>query len=364
MKRYVVLDSWRGIAACFIVLLHCPAYSHAYGWAIIRHTQMFVDFFFVLSGFVIAANYRHKLAGAIGRFMFLRFGRLYPLHFVMLAAFVAKEAAQFLLPVGLHAPFSRPIEAPYTIVAHLFLLHGLGLLPQTSWNGPSWSISAEFWTYLLFAIAAVHVRRLDALMACLTVGGLILLYVWVGELGGGSQTGFLRAIIGFSAGVLVQRAHTICRPRMSSFLECVAVVAIILLVVFGERATELLAVPVFAATVFIFSYEGGAISRILDHRPWITLGTWSYSIYMVHAFFYDVTENLVRLAGHSLNIPLVTSVNGELRVGATLWQGDAYYVISLLSVIAISAFTYRYIEAPCRTLSRKIVALKMSPATD
>src|SRR5437762_9602227 len=83
MERFVVLDSWRGIAACLVALFHLDAYSHLYGVPFLRNSWLFVDFFFVLSGFVIAANYQQRLLEGfgVGRFLLLRLGRLYPLHF-------------------------------------------------------------------------------------------------------------------------------------------------------------------------------------------------------------------------------------------------------------------------------------------
>ena len=55
--RFRALDSWRGIAACLVALYHLDAYSHLFDVPFLRNSYLMVDFFFVLSGFVIAANY-------------------------------------------------------------------------------------------------------------------------------------------------------------------------------------------------------------------------------------------------------------------------------------------------------------------
>jgi len=82
MDRFVVLDSWRGVAACLVALFHLEA-TATWSTAICmeRHSAQllaFVDFFFVLSGFVIAANYQQRLLDGfgVGRFVLLRLGRL------------------------------------------------------------------------------------------------------------------------------------------------------------------------------------------------------------------------------------------------------------------------------------------------
>src|SRR5260370_28493517 len=123
-QRFVVLDSWRGIAACLVALFHLDGYSHVYGVPFLRNSWLFVDFFFVLRGFVIAANYQQRLLDGfgIGRFLMLRLGRLYPLHFTMLARFSGSEDSRLLR--GVLSPalpstrparrFPTPPEAPAT----------------------------------------------------------------------------------------------------------------------------------------------------------------------------------------------------------------------------------------------------------
>jgi peptidoglycan/LPS O-acetylase OafA/YrhL len=147
MKRFVVLDSWRGIAACLVALFHLDAYSHLYGVPFLRNSWLFVDFFFVLSGFVIAANYQQRLLDGFGagRFLLLRLGRLYPLHFAMLALFIGFELLKVLKRVLIPAlvsvnsvvPFSAPQEAPNTIVANLLLVQSLHVFDFLTWNVPA-----------------------------------------------------------------------------------------------------------------------------------------------------------------------------------------------------------------------------------
>ncbi len=56
-NRFEALDGWRGICACLVVLFHFHGYSPLNTSGLIRNSYLFVDFFFVLSGFVIACNY-------------------------------------------------------------------------------------------------------------------------------------------------------------------------------------------------------------------------------------------------------------------------------------------------------------------
>lgn len=64
--RFDALDGWRGIAALMVSLFHFNAYHHFVASPFIRNAHLYVDFFFVLSGFVIAHAYADKLTGGGG----------------------------------------------------------------------------------------------------------------------------------------------------------------------------------------------------------------------------------------------------------------------------------------------------------
>src|SRR5690348_368784 len=95
-SRFVALDSWRGICAVLVVLFHFTSVlpSALDGSMFIRNSYLFVDFFFVLSGFVLCHGYRGRIAGThdAWRFALRRFARVWPLHAVVLACFVAAIA--------------------------------------------------------------------------------------------------------------------------------------------------------------------------------------------------------------------------------------------------------------------------------
>lgn len=156
-RIYGALDSWRGVCACMVVLAHVENVGRAANWPIIQHSYLFVDFFFVLSGFIIFENYfqRLKQGFSISRFMFLRFGRLYPLHLFVLSLFVINElsrlSASEAIAGGFQAAFTGP-NSGEALVSHLLLLNAMSLQAFGTWNWPSWSIGAEFYTYLVFAL--------------------------------------------------------------------------------------------------------------------------------------------------------------------------------------------------------------------
>src|SRR5882724_8788344 len=149
-RRFEVLDSWRGLSASFVALFHLQAYSHFYDLSLLRHSYLFVDFFFVLSGFVITANYRRKLLSGFSfwQFMFLRFGRLYPLHFAILMALVGLELVRYWFDGALGGEIGNKFSGPNSveaIISNVLLIQGLHVHDGLTWNMPSWSISVEFY---------------------------------------------------------------------------------------------------------------------------------------------------------------------------------------------------------------------------
>lgn len=337
--RFTVLDSWRGIAACMVALMHLSAYSHIEQLALVRNAYLFVDFFFVLSGFVIASTYQERIAGgfSVWRFMLLRLGRLYPLHLAVLAAFWAYDFPS--------------AERAGSALSHLLLLHSLGEVQPTLWNVPSWSISTELLVYLAFALAVSGTRgRIERFLGVTLVALPIVIYVINGDMSATHRVGLLRCLYGFAAGAAAWHVFRRFQERVPSgtAAEAWAVAAVLFFVmVFGRDPLSIAAPAVFAAIVLVFARQGGALSRILARRPFLFLGTVSYSIYMTHYFIARRAVEFVAFA-KGQGISLFDSL------GADRWAGDVALVVYLAVVIAVSAATYRLIEAPCREWVRRL----------
>ena len=93
-------DGLRIIAAGAVVVLHYSDYFKdvAIGHFMVAHTwhfNLFVDLFFVVSGFVIARQYFGRVndAASVGRFLWRRLARIYPLHLATLAFYLALAGA-------------------------------------------------------------------------------------------------------------------------------------------------------------------------------------------------------------------------------------------------------------------------------
>jgi peptidoglycan/LPS O-acetylase OafA/YrhL len=138
--------------------------------------SLFVDMFFVLSGYVISFVYLERITDlrGFGRFMQLRLARLVPLHWATLAFFVSLG----MVSSALHISANHSIIFDYDCLpANILLLHATGLCPHASFNGPSWSISAEMVMYLISPAIFWALRRRPAAL----LGAVIL--VWAGLTG-------------------------------------------------------------------------------------------------------------------------------------------------------------------------------------
>ena len=147
--HFRVLDAWRGVAALLVALFHLNLYGAIYSLEFVRNAYLFVDFFFVLSGFVITHSYsdRLKTVEDVRSFAIKRLGRIWPLHAVVLVAFVAIEGTKGLLAAhgtSFYLPPFTGNNSLSTIPMNLAFAQSFGLVQHLTSNPPSWSICAEF----------------------------------------------------------------------------------------------------------------------------------------------------------------------------------------------------------------------------
>jgi peptidoglycan/LPS O-acetylase OafA/YrhL len=379
--RFRVLDSWRGIAALCVVLFHFEAVNDIRALPFVRNSYLFVDFFFVLSGFVIAHAYGDRLQSPLeaGQFIVRRFGRVWPLHIAVLGAFVALEALKFTLTSHAHVAATTAAFAPdgstspAALPLQALLLQGTGLADKLTWNTPSWSISAEFWTYIVFAlVVTLQVRHRPIAFALLAAAGAAVLVVFAQHgMDATYDLGLPRCIFGFFLGCLVYWARS---RQPTAFLpnptrnELIAVAAIIIFVSISGRTSLSFAAPlIFAAAVYIFSFEAGPVSRLLTVRPFQNLGRWSYSIYMVQALIVFVIGLAVSELQRRLGVPLWKNVledgiNVRMIASDHVILLDVVHVAYVFAVIAVAAVTYRWIEEPGRRYFQRTSDKLASPA--
>ena len=355
-ERFVALDSLRGLAALSVLLYHIGDFGLLGGLAFFRHSWLLVDFFFVLSGFVIAASYGERLAGGFPRrkFMALRLGRVVPLHLAVVAIFVAAEFLVF-------RPWLGERHDTFYFWRGLLLLDGFAEHTGNFFAPVSWSISVEI---VLYALAALLFGRgRTATVAAVALGGMAL----VALLAEWNQAGFgflmQRGVLGFGLGVACYELHrrsakTATGPTLTAAELAVAAAVIALVVVqpFG-RSTVVPADLLFGAVVLAFARDGGMLSRLLQTRPMVRLGTLSYSIYMTHLILIIALNRglpqLFEALGRRELLAAQPRTFGLLSVELGPVAETALTLGLIAAVLAISSVTWRAIEEPARQWSRR-----------
>lgn len=373
--RLVVLDAQRGLCALFVALLHAKGTSHISASPFIEGSWLFVDFFFVLSGFVIALVYLDRIDGATSftAFVMRRFGRLWPLHAFVLLLYILSECLKLIghgAGAAVHTlPFSGTMSAD-RLGANLLMIHSLGLYETNSWNAPSWSISVEFYTYIVFAVLCVGLRRrIAAASLILVVVSIPLLSLWSSEhLGASLHFGIFRCWFGFFLGVLTllaYRATHATRRRLPAptVLEAVSVLATIILVIAARDggALTMIAPFAFAAVVFIFAFEGGSLSRLLSLRPFTWLGDRSYALYMIHAFVGDLIVRVLLFVAAVLPVQLLIVASGASASGfivsfANPYTADLAVLLYAGAALVAADIVHRTVERPGRALFNRLAA--------
>jgi peptidoglycan/LPS O-acetylase OafA/YrhL len=357
--RWVALDALRGLAALLVVLYHLRWDWHGYGLVPVRHGFYAVDFFFVLSGFVMAATYGGlRTPGDLVRFTIKRAGRLLPLHFAVLAAFVAIEAV-FALASCAGIPSGRPTFSGFTGLGPLFAQATMtfGLIPGLDWlwNHPCWSIAVEFWTYMLFGLTTLALRRGRLLLwASLSALGLAAVALSPEGLAATSGPAVFRCLLSFFLGTLV---HT--GVALGTKTQIAATALALTVASFPSACASSLVIPfAFAGMVLCLAFDESGLAQVLSGRSLGRLGELSFSIYLVHVPVWFAVEGILRLgvgAGAtwllpdaSAAIPVMVSPLGSALAADTL----AVAYVGL--VLAVSAWTHRRIEGPARDWSRHV----------
>ena len=167
----------------------------------------------------------------------------------------------------------------------------------------------------------------------------------------------LRAIFSFFAGCLAYdlRVRSAARLTAPNLWEASCAVLLIAFAATMPSGGSQYAFPMLAMIViYVFSFDQGGVSKVLRSTALQKLGLWSYSIYMIHTFVFQVVKMAVSFIGHKTHLELVGWHNNEkLMLMGTPGQALLPALIfSVVLVVPVAALTYRWIEKPAMDLAR------------
>lgn len=341
MQNYRALDTYRFLAASAVAIGHFNLDFRLglENWtAIASRFGLFVDFFFILSGFVIALNYSRRIndVQGYGSFVWRRVARLWPLHMLVLGFFGALGLLGHVVGYAFSYPEVFKLSGlPWNVL----MLQAWGPVWHLSFNVAAWSISAEMFVYLLFPVFALLLARLGMVASLGLIAFWVLAMIVARDAAGlrpwhqsTYDLGMLRAVPGFFLGVIIQRAVTVWSGRLDMPWWAAHTVFGLALVAVHLKLPAEMVIVLFA--IFVFAM---ALAEERQPDTWLTkpiahhLGQASYALYMVH-------------------MPLMTCMLFVIR-RTTGFEGLAPWFFALGTFVlslGLALALYRWFEVPMR----------------
>ena len=346
------LTSFRFLAALMVFAWH----THIMSGVLDKYQLGYVGvgFFYLLSGFILAYVYSHKLASgsarAIKKFYIARIAKIYPTHVLTLIAAIPLSigAMQAWFPVHTKWHFLQLLGVNLTLTQSYFPTNMINF----SFNGVAWSISVEMLFYILFPLIIYLLARYASKMSLIRLGFLAALVWLVLIVSLAPIPSFVddwklyifplvrlpEFIVGVILGMIYVKQQStggkwIASKKRATLLETASLGALaagILASPYVPQSLHFAAwlLPFLAVVIFIFSQQCGFLSNVLSHKLLVYLGEISFSFYMVHQL---VIRYIVLLA-----LPKLVMI-----------------VTSLLVSVAISVLMYHYYEEPMRVRLKK-----------
>jgi peptidoglycan/LPS O-acetylase OafA/YrhL len=369
-KRFEALDAFRGLAALSVVIFHMHLVGSLTELAFFRGSAVFVQLFFVLSGFVLTHGYGFKQNLNFSIFMKSRFFRLYPLHLFMFIVFILLEFGK--LGAYKYGGFTFN-ELPFTggtaiseIIPNLLLIQSwVPFADPLSFNFPSWSISIEFYLYALLFLSVVTFSKFKKYIWIITPAIAFYLLISGSEIVGNEVLKGLSCFFGGAVTYLFYRKIADIKPTklLASVVEVAVIIGVIIVVQSTFKYQNIVTPLLFYIVIIVFSFESGIISHCLKLRPFQVLGKLSYSIYMTHAAILFCLTSAMLILQKITGFELAPMINGMpyLTSGNEIINNVIVFLI-LTIVILISNFTYKHIEIKWQKRGRPTALRELTTA--
>lgn len=335
-QELVALTSLRGVAAVMVLVSHYTMvftddFARWMPGNILLNSYLFVDLFFILSGFVLAYVYQ-DFTGGVTRaqyreYLIARIARIFPLHWVTLAIVLILELGSLFVwhqyPV-VQPHWAQPFTANQSwssLFSNLTMLQTLHW--DAYWNVPAWSLSAEFSAYLwlpcLIFYLRKHALRRDVGVAAVALAILLAIEIRFGDLGyafaGWPQ--IFRAGADAALGVVAwncYRFNNLSRFTGRYLLVFLAVTFFVL----ALPVPAICAIPFFVLLVLIAARNQKTPSPLLHHPISVFFGRISFGLYLIHWLVFDLLRQ-ISLALYGVGFGNKLNLGEEIAVFAALF---------------------------------------------
>lgn len=303
------LDGMRGILSCVVMFYHYGLNTLAGrltgGMITDARWGLCVDFFFMLSGFVLCRSFVSRRT-SLSHYFSARLWRLAPMYFITLA----------LVLLTLRATPSD------TLLANLAMVQPYLGLPSI--NSPSWSIPYELFMPLMALAFAPRITSPGWATVVFIAAIALASAVAVATHHSGEYDTPLRALAAICAGSALYLVFAGKRPGASNGLTLAACAVAIAMMLAANHTV--LAYPAFFAASAMAIWWGANAKTLFSSAPVQALGRWSYSIYLLH---FPI-------------MVLTISVWGQEALKGSVLVRVAW----VLATIALAALAYRFIGLP------------------
>lgn len=331
-NRFYFLDAARGIAAISIVVFH----FFSANIKILSGLYIFVDFFFVLSGFVLAKSYTSKLSRVeLKQYVRSRFLRLFPMPLCTILLIVLYQLALNIKHISNPANFNETINIkPLTILLGILMLQNFSQSAMLL-NFPLWSLSAEWFTNLIMLV--VPIQRKPRLLTLIIYIGIAMVMFYEFSIWGQSNFNWVsntgRALSGFSIGILVRKNLELKREIKGSIhlisLLSIAVVIVYYLILVYVDSQYIFAAPIpFACLV----YAVAKLELFSSAKSWFRslcsfLGKISFGVYVWHIPVHNTFTPMIAKVASAFNVswPRLSLIDFLLTLLISIWISVIFY---------------------------------------
>lgn len=357
--HYPILDGLRGVAAIIVVTFHLTEpLGTGHLDILVNHGYLAVDFFFLLSGFVIGYAYDDRWPKmTIGTFFKRRIERLQPM--VILGMTLGAIGFYFtdstIWPLIHTVPLWKMLLVMligYTILPVPLSLDIRGWQEMHPLNSVGWSLFFEYIANILYAIG---IRKLSktALSILVFIAAVALAHLAItspnGDVSGGwtlnaeqVRIGITRTMYPFFAGLLLSRITSPSRIR-HAFLYCSILIAIVLYMPRIGGAEKLWMNGIYESVCIIIVFPlivylgtGNISTSKIENKLCKFLGDISYPLYLVH---YPFVYFYVAWISNNKDVTIV--------------QALPYAILILVTSIALAYASLKWYDEPVRKWLRK-----------
>ena len=368
------LTPLRGIAALLTVIFHVSLMTGplAFNTQVLHRMYLMVDFFFVLSGFIMCHVYGELFSGkvtmpAFKKFTIARFARVYPLHLITLLYTIILFSVTAKLGIP-KVPVLQVENSGYSIFTNLLLLQSMNLHHWFSWVHASWSISTEWWAYMVFPFLVMPFSKLSSAgkiaVTLLCFGGYLFITFIIMPIvpfpaeipfvkpdpaaltvNVAYQFGFIRCLCGFVLGMMMYQGFKTDWGKKilgNGYVFLAAAAGLFLSMHFA--LPDAVTIGFLPFVLLSAAYGSSSLNEILSVKPLQKLGDWSFSIYLVHQpLLFTIGSIFSYLNPVNPNNP---SAGPPRAPNLLIAWGICVGFIAL--TLFVSSLTYRFWEVPAR----------------